>query len=211
MRGRLAQAEQFLRSALSLYKDARKNDNPQLAATLGSLSAVLRKQEKWAEAEEFGRKATEALDWYRCNTFDSSDPQSLKDLAWLLATSSARELRDGPGAVTLAERAVTATERKDVKMLDTLAAAYAEAGYYAKAVAAQDEAILGSNLLHCRRLLSFTGEGPSRAAPTDAGYDWRPRLGSPTAIRAPRGPAFFQSGFFQKMVTRFFKDHRYRK
>jgi predicted Zn-dependent protease len=43
--------------------------------------------------------------------------------------------------VGFAERAVAKTERKDPGILDTLAAAYAEAGDFAKAEHAQREAI----------------------------------------------------------------------
>jgi hypothetical protein len=43
--------------------------------------------------------------------------------------------------VTFAEKAVAGTQRKDAAMLDTLAAAYAEAGDFAKAVSVQQEAI----------------------------------------------------------------------
>ena len=43
--------------------------------------------------------------------------------------------------MNLAEDAVAKTERKDPQYLDTLAAAYAEAGEFAKAIAVQNEAI----------------------------------------------------------------------
>jgi len=52
------------------------------------------------------------------------------DLAWLLATASEDALRDGTEAVTLARRAVTATQGKDTAALDALAAAYAEVGQF---------------------------------------------------------------------------------
>ena len=46
-----------------------------------------------------------------------------------------------PHPVVLAEQAVVATNRKNPRMLDTLAAAYAETGQFAEAVSAQKEAI----------------------------------------------------------------------
>jgi choline-sulfatase len=56
------------------------------------------------------------------------------NLAWLLATASDRELRDGAEAVRLAEGIVERRGDDDPAILDTLAAAYAEAGRFADAV-----------------------------------------------------------------------------
>jgi tetratricopeptide (TPR) repeat protein len=49
-------------------------------------------------------------------------------LAWIKATTPAADWRDGAGAVRLAERAIELSEEGDPDLLDTLAAAYAEAG-----------------------------------------------------------------------------------
>lgn len=62
------------------------------------------------------------------------------NLAWLLATGP-DELRDGAEAVRLAERACAANNRRPATLLDTLAAAYAEAGRYEEAIAAAQEAL----------------------------------------------------------------------
>ena len=64
-------------------------------------------------------------------------PQSvlvLHQLAHVLATGPYASVRDGPRAVELAERAVTLADGPDANLLDTLAAAYAEAGRFADAV-----------------------------------------------------------------------------
>ena len=58
-----------------------------------------------------------------------------------LATSADPNLRDGTNAVVFAEKAVAATNRKHVGYLDTLAAAYAEIGQFAKAISILQEAI----------------------------------------------------------------------
>jgi TPR repeat protein len=68
-----------------------------------------------------------------------SEPRALNDYAWLLATSQHPEVRDGTRAVILARLAVEKTRRPGY--LDTLAAAYAEAGRFTEAVAAQQAAI----------------------------------------------------------------------
>jgi len=69
------------------------------------------------------------------------DVVALNGLAWLLATCGDPELRNGPRAVALAERAVALTGRKDSGILDTLAAAYAEASQFASAIRAETEAM----------------------------------------------------------------------
>jgi tetratricopeptide (TPR) repeat protein len=59
---------------------------------------------------------------------------ALIDLAWLLATAPDDMLRDGSRAVRLAERAVDLTGRREAGALDALAAAYAEAGLFDRAL-----------------------------------------------------------------------------
>lgn len=61
------------------------------------------------------------------------DPDALKDLAWVLATSPEAQLRDGARAVVLAQRALQA-EAKNPFVMTTLAAAYAENGRYDDAI-----------------------------------------------------------------------------
>ena len=65
----------------------------------------------------------------------------LDELAWLLATYPDSNARDGAEAVRLAERACALTDRRIPALLATLAAAYAEAGDFPRAVAAGEEAL----------------------------------------------------------------------
>jgi tetratricopeptide (TPR) repeat protein len=69
------------------------------------------------------------------------NPVLLNNLAWLLATSPRADVRRGPEAVALAERAAEHTRRNEPVLLGTLAAAYAEAGQFDRAVAVAEEAI----------------------------------------------------------------------
>jgi Flp pilus assembly protein TadD len=68
-------------------------------------------------------------------------PQMLDELAWLLATNSDPNARDGKEAVRLAERACDLTGRKIAALLGTLAAAYAETGDFQRAIATAEEAL----------------------------------------------------------------------
>jgi tetratricopeptide (TPR) repeat protein len=69
------------------------------------------------------------------------NPGLLNNLAWILATSPLADVRRGPEAAALAERACELTRRNEAVLLGTLAAAYAEAGEFDKAVATAEEAI----------------------------------------------------------------------
>lgn len=68
-------------------------------------------------------------------------PVALNELAWLLATSPDAALRNGPEAIRLAEHGCTVTNRRNPRLLDTLAAAYAEAGRFPEAISVAQEAL----------------------------------------------------------------------
>jgi tetratricopeptide (TPR) repeat protein len=61
-------------------------------------------------------------------------PEALNNLAWLLATSGDAKLRNGEEAVQLAEKACQLIGFKTPVFVGTLAAAYAEAGNFPKAI-----------------------------------------------------------------------------
>ena len=67
--------------------------------------------------------------------------EALNNLAWLLATQPDARLRNGPEAVRLASHAVQLTRTNNPGTLDTLAAAYAEAGHYPAAAEAAQKAM----------------------------------------------------------------------
>ena len=67
--------------------------------------------------------------------------EPLAALAWTLATSPDARLRTPEEAIRLAERAATLTNRRDVTVLDALAASYASAGRFADAVASEQLAL----------------------------------------------------------------------
>ncbi len=122
--GRPAEAINHLRRAIAITPN-----EPLARAQLGLL---LCEQGKPRQAIEQYEAAIELLPDY---------PFPLMLLAALLATSPREEIRDGPRAVALGERACRATEWKDAKALDALAAAYAEVGRFDDAVATAEKAL----------------------------------------------------------------------
>ena len=64
----------------------------------------------------------------------------LNNLAWMLATNPEATVRDGPAAVSLAEKACRLTSFEKAVLIGTLAAAYAEAGRFGEAVSAAERA-----------------------------------------------------------------------
>jgi tetratricopeptide (TPR) repeat protein len=85
----------------------------------------------------------EALEIIRC-VLGEKHPKTLAStayLAWLQATSSVAELRNGDKAIEYATKACELTEWKNALYVDTLAAAYAETGNFDSAVKWEKEAI----------------------------------------------------------------------
>jgi eukaryotic-like serine/threonine-protein kinase len=70
-----------------------------------------------------------------------NDPESLRRVAWIRATSPHAEVRDGRKAVQFAELANQVSGGRNAGLLSILAAAYAEVGDFEKAVATQRKAI----------------------------------------------------------------------
>ena len=68
-------------------------------------------------------------------------PSALSGLGWVLATSSNPAVRSPVEAIQVGERAVALTGRNDATALDALAAAYAAAGQWDRAVATAGAAV----------------------------------------------------------------------
>jgi tetratricopeptide (TPR) repeat protein len=88
-----------------------------------------------------GNRVLAAQQFARAVEVSPDNPFLLNRLAWLLATSPEDAVRNGPRAVELAQRAVTLTSRQDLMSLETLSAAYAEAGRFDEAVTTGREAL----------------------------------------------------------------------
>jgi tetratricopeptide (TPR) repeat protein len=121
--GRYEEAAQHLREALRL--------EPDNARAHSQLAAALSAQHQTAEAIAH---YTEAL------RLEPDLVGALNNLAWIRAANPQRELRNGPEAVRLAERACEVTKFKEPLLVGTLAAAYAEAGRFEEAAATAQKA-----------------------------------------------------------------------
>ncbi len=113
-----------LQDAIASFKEAVRI-NPSWAEAHVQLGIVLTTQGMLAEAIAHYRQALSLRPY---------DPIALNNLAWLLATTASPQLRDGKEAVQLAERACALTGYRETVFVGTLAAAYAEAGQFDKAV-----------------------------------------------------------------------------
>ncbi len=81
-----------------------------------------------------GRIAEALAHWRDALRLQPNDLPTLQRAARVLATCPEASIRNGSEAVALAVRAVQLSGGKDPAILDTLAAAYAEAGRFAEAV-----------------------------------------------------------------------------
>ena len=97
-----------------------------------SLAAVLAKQNKVAKT---------IAHWKETLRLNPDHIDSHNNLAWLLATTADDNVRDPAEAVRLAKRACELTQYSRPDFLDTLAAAYAAGGDFAKAVEIAEKAL----------------------------------------------------------------------
>lgn len=81
-----------------------------------------------------GKAAAALAQWRQALQAQPDLVQALDEAAWVMATSREASVRNGAEAVELAERAVQVSGGQQPRILATLAASYAEAGQFPKAV-----------------------------------------------------------------------------
>jgi protein O-mannosyl-transferase len=99
--------------------------DPQLATAHYALGVICQQQQRVPDALKHWREAARLSPQW---------PDPLNNQAWVLATDPSDSIRNGAEAVMLAQRAVELVGTNNVGVLDTLAAAYAEAGRFAEAI-----------------------------------------------------------------------------
>jgi tetratricopeptide (TPR) repeat protein len=115
-----------------LAAQAALRTNPRFAQAHNALAIALVNSGRPREAIESYRNALKFIpNW----------PPAMRRLAWLYATYPDDEVRSGRQAVNLARTASSRTGNRNASMLDTLAAAYAEAGNFDEAIATAERAI----------------------------------------------------------------------
>ncbi len=122
--GRYAEATESYRKAIEL--------KPRLADAYLGLGRTLVAQGEYAEAVQTFRRGLEV------------EPRHMvmgDEMAWIMATAPDPTVRNALQAIQIGERLAELTGRKEFKPLDTLGAAYAEAGRFEQAVATAREAL----------------------------------------------------------------------
>jgi tetratricopeptide (TPR) repeat protein len=155
--GRAAEAEPYLRRAIGIRPDYPEAQSGLGAAlcTQGKLEEGVAHLERAIALEPgyrdayrnlgealgaLGRLGPAARAFREALRTAPDDAVLLKRLAWILATASEDDVRNGAEALRIASRAVEVTGG-DAAALDTLAAAQAETGQFADAVATVQRAI----------------------------------------------------------------------
>ena len=123
-KGKATEAMQLFQKALDL--------NPDFVEAHNNLGRLQLQQGKVREAIAHYRAALKLR---------PDDVDTLSNLAWVLATWPEPAERDGAEAIALAQRANALSGGRSPTALGTLAAAYAETGHFADAVAAARRAL----------------------------------------------------------------------
>ncbi len=126
-----ARRGEFAKSLSLVHRSAPSDSGGRIRDAFVRVFRLLRERDKMA-ADAALRDALRRI--------DDSIPMS-NAVAWLLATSPDDTVRDGRIALEVATRCCLATERKDPEILDTLAAAQAEAGRFDEAASTIRQAL----------------------------------------------------------------------
>jgi eukaryotic-like serine/threonine-protein kinase len=132
-----AEAEKVLKDELSLERQFPGEGDIGIGVTLFNLVKLLRVENKPDEATIY---YGEVLNIASNATATTNNAGRLNDVAWNFVTADKPSPEVAALAVKLAQKAVSATNRKEPNFLDTLAAANAATGQFTNAVAIEQEA-----------------------------------------------------------------------
>jgi tetratricopeptide (TPR) repeat protein len=165
-RGKIAESRIHSRAADIIHAQTTLKDYPFDISTRDDLGVLLIRS---------GDAAGAIQQWDVNLQIDPNDGNALNNLAWVLATYPANNVRNGKRAVELAEKAVALPGGETAIVSRTLAAAYAEVGDFSKAIttaqraaeraAAAQNTSLVETLRHELSLYE-TGK-PNRETPSD--------------------------------------------
>lgn len=121
----------------------------------------------WAKLDDY---ETAIKDFEEAIRLDPDDHYAYSGYAWVLATCPDEKVRDGKLAIHFATKACELTEWERGSVLDTLAAAYAEAGQFDEAERYQRKALEDSELrelseAYLQRLKLYQRRKPYRTRP----------------------------------------------
>ena len=119
------------RAAIAAYDKVLEVDQDNFNALRGRGDAYL----------NIGEHSEAVPDFERALRLQPKDPSLLNNLAWVLATSPEREVRDGQRAVELATMACELTDYETPHILSTLAASFAELGNFETAIKWSQQAV----------------------------------------------------------------------
>jgi tetratricopeptide (TPR) repeat protein len=149
-----------LDEAIARYQRALEIKPDYVGARL-NLAAARRKRETILTAINERREAMRSR---------PNDVALFNDTAWTLASNPNESIRNGAEAVKMAERALPLGGDRDPAVLDTLAAAYAEAGRFSEAINAAKKAIA---LARGRQNDKLAGKIAARLALYEGGHPYR--------------------------------------
>ena len=139
-------SELRLKAAMQLLIDRKYREAlPAYSAILrdqpNHVDALLNRAEAWRQLGEYAKAADDYETLVKLNPPFPRNLVVYNNFAYLLAAAPDDQLRNGKRAVELAERANQLHGTPSPDTLDTLAAAYAEAGQFDRAIETQQQAI----------------------------------------------------------------------